>query len=187
MRNLLIIVLTVFVFVSCNDSDEKHDTTGGDTTATSDPKSKDSVVPRNDLLTIIGDSVEIPSFEIEISLSDKANAKLKKEKESIKVAAYFSGIPKDTTEPEYLKSGDYPLANAERELIDTRTVKFENVRFPKSLYESLASKNITLLINVFSGRRASNLNFLNVDILQDSMSAIKGKHFVLKGKLIGEQ
>ena len=182
MRNLLVSAIAIFVFISCHDGDEKHDTNGADSTG----NSKDSVITQNDPLTIIGDSVEIPSFEIEISLSDKANEKLKKEKESIKVAAYFSGIPKDTTLEEYRHSGEYPVTMSEKELLDTRTAKFEGIRFSRSLYDSLANKNITLLINVFSGRRSSKLNFLNCDILQDSISAIKGKHFVLKGKLIGE-
>ena len=46
-----------------------------------------------------GDSVVIPSFEIEVELSPKAEAKIEKDKESIIVSASFSGIPIDPNSP----------------------------------------------------------------------------------------
>ena len=129
-------------------------------------------------------SVIIPSFEIEVSLSTKAKQKLKKDKETIIVIAYFSGQPKDTTSEEYLKSGEMSLTSAQREIKDSAIAKFEGVKFSKALYDSLADKNIRLLINVVSGRKSTKDNLLNCDILEDKMSNIKGKRFTIKGKLI---
>jgi hypothetical protein len=45
--------------------------------------------------------------------------------------------------------------------------------------------NVT--VNVFSGRRSTKVNLLDCDIAEDSVSAVGGKRFVIKGKLIGEK
>ena len=136
---------------------------------------------------IAGDSLVIPPFEIEVSLSQKANERLKKGKESIIVWAYFFGKPKDTTLKEYLKSGGISLASTQIELTgDERVAKIENVKFSKSLYDSLADKDIQVLINVYSGRRSSPDNLLDCDLLEQKMSLVRDKKFTLKGKLIGE-
>ena len=116
----------------------------------------------------------------------KANRKLKKDKETIIVAAFFTGQPKDTTSEMYRLNGEINVAYAEKELKDDRIARFEGVKFSKALYDSLADKDIQLLINIYSGRRSTNVNLLDCDILQDKMSALKEKKFVLKGKLIGE-
>lgn len=131
-----------------------------------------------------GDSVIIPSFEIAVSLSAKAKQKLMKDKETIVVIAYFSGQPKDTTSEEYLKSGEMGITSAQREIKDSGIAKFEDVKFSKALYDSLVDKDIQLLINVVSGRKSTKNNLLNCDILEDKMSRIKGKRFIIKGKLI---
>jgi hypothetical protein len=39
---------------------------------------------------------------------------------------------------------------------------------------------------VYSGRKSTNVNLLDCDILQDFVSVVKGKRFLIKGKLIGE-
>lgn len=147
----------------------------------------DSLVLNNNYdVEFKGDSVVIPSFEIEIKLSNKAEEKLKKSKETIIVAAYFSGIPKDTTLKEYVKTGEYAIGSCEKELQNERIAKFEGIRFSRSLYDTLSAKSLVVLINVFSGRKSTKVNLLDCDILQDSISKIKGKRSVIKGKLIGE-
>jgi len=137
-------------------------------------------------LTMDKDSLLIPSFKIEISLSGQANEKLNRSKETIIVAAWFSGVPKDTTSKEYAESGEMFLASAKVELSNSRVASFEGIRFSKAAYDSLADKNISVLINVFSGRRTTQDNLLDCNILSEKMSAVKGQKFVLTGKLIGE-
>ena len=139
-----------------------------------------------DSLKLIGDSVELPPFEIEVNLSAKAEEKLKVNNETIIVSAAFTGIPKDTTSKDYLQWGEIAIAHSEIELKNNRIAKFQNVKFSKARYNSLANKDIDLLINIFSGRRSTNVNLLDCDILQDKMSNVKEKKFTLKGKLIGE-
>jgi hypothetical protein len=187
MRKIWLGISTMVLLFSCGSGtgDKKKDLPEqrpGDTASVK----KDTASPVNDAsyLVFTGDSVLIPPFEIDVSLSTKAEQKLKKDKETIIVKAYFSGIPKDTTIEEYKKTGSLSLASAEKELFAGRTAGFAGIKFSKALYDSLGDKNITLLINIYSGRRASKDNLLNCDILEDKMSNLKGRKFTIKGKLI---
>ena len=74
-----------------------------------------------DYLKIIGDSVEIPFFEIELKLSKKAEEKLKTDNETIIVMAYFEGYT-DRKNLKVLDILSYPI-----ELTDERLARFENI------------------------------------------------------------
>jgi hypothetical protein len=177
---------TVFL-ISCGSNERKK---SADTKSDTAQKviTGDTTLTDLGYFRIEGDSLVIPSFDVEIVLSAKANAKLKSKKETIIIAAYFSGQPKDTTTKEYMQSGEMGLVQSVKELKgDERTATIEGAKFPKALYDSLADKDIQMLINVYSGRRSTNVNLLDCDILQDKMSVLKGKKFTLKGKLIGEK
>ena len=121
-----------------------------------------------------------------MNLSSKAEEKLKAIRETIIVAAYFSGIPKDTTIKDYVKYGELAINSNERELSDNRIAKFEGIKFSRTLLDTIPAKNMNLLINVYSGRRSAKDNLLDCDILNKPISEIKGKKIILKGKLIGE-
>ena len=138
-------------------------------------------------LKIVGDSVEIPWFEIELKLSEKAEEKLKADNESIIVAAYFEGSVNENIPEKYkegVEFGRLHLLTYQIELTDKRLAQFENVKFSKDLYDLLENKDIDLLINVFSGRKSTEFNILRCDILADSMSNVIGKRFTINGKLI---
>lgn len=185
IKMLLAILITVSLFSCASKNTEKKDLSSGKNSAdTASQKNKPAASNDTGYLVFRGDSVEIPSFEIEVTLSAKAAQKLTHDKETIIVRADFSGMPKDTTLQEYKESGQMSLASSERELITNHIAIFGGIKFPKSLYDSLADKNINLLINVVSGRRSSKDNLLNCDILEDKMSNVKGRRFTLKGKLI---
>jgi hypothetical protein len=186
VKTFLLIVTTVLLF-SCasKNADKKNGLPvqpAGDTTSLK--KDRSSLLNDSNYLVFTGDSVEIPSFEIEVSLSTKAEQKLKNDKETIIVKAFFSGIPKDTTLEEYKKEGQLGVVSSEIELFTSRVAVFRGIRFSKLMYDSLADKDINLLINIYSGRRSSKDNLLNCDILEDKMSHIKGRRFTIKGKLI---
>ncbi|MEP7255396.1 MAG: hypothetical protein ABI666_06445 [Ferruginibacter sp.] len=173
---LYLALLFLFSCSSCNEEKKKEQPAKNDTLA----------LKNNSDIKFVGDSVEIAPFEIEVSLSDKAEEKLRKSKETIIVAAYFSGMPKDTTLTSLTENGEWGLGSRELELHSERSAKFEQIRFSRSLYDSVAPKSMNVLINIFSGRRSTNVNLLSCDILQDSISAVGGKKFLLKGKLIAE-
>jgi hypothetical protein len=131
-----------------------------------------------------GDSLIIPTFEIGVNLSPKADKKLKEDKETIIVAAFFSGQPKNKTSKEYLNDGEIFLTSAKIELTDARIAKFEGTKFSKTLYDSLDDKDIQLLINIYSGRKSSQDNLLDGGLLSVKMSKVKGKSWPMKVKLI---
>lgn len=133
-----------------------------------------------------GDSLTIGEFEIEIVLSDAAEKKLNAAGETIIVQAYLSGIPREGLNIEVDEMGEMYLGEPRVELSGTRVARFENLNISRSSYEALADKDLNVLINVFSGRRTTDLNLLDCEILEEPMSAVIGRRHVLKGKLIGE-
>ncbi len=140
-------------------------------------------------LKIVGDSIEIPSFEIALKLSENAEEKLKKDKETIIVKAIFYGNPIENLPEKYRHLNDeiiggLMLLTHSIELTDSRIVKFENLKFSKKLYPLLEDKDIRLLINVVSGRKSTDLNLLGCHSLQGRISKIKNKRFIIKGRLL---
>jgi len=179
-------VFLMAVFFSCASKEGKNSGTMADSTGNGTGLKKDSLSGGTGYLIMEKDSMLIPAFTIELDLSQKANEKLNSSKETIIVSAWFSGVPKDTTSKEYAESGEMFLASARVELSSSRTASFEGIKFSKAAYDSLADKNISVLINVFSGRRTTQDNLLDCNILSEKMSAVRGRKFVLTGKLIGE-
>lgn len=137
--------------------------------------------------TAVGDSLVVPSFEIQIDLDEKANRKITSQNETIIISADFFGTPKDSIDSDVLTElGELYLATATIELAKPGTAKFDNIRISKIGYEALADKNFIVLINVFSGRKSSNDNLLSCEILQEPISKVVGKTHTLKGSLIYE-
>lgn len=135
--------------------------------------------------TADGDQVVIPTFEIEVSSSEAAAKTLGNQKETIIVAAYFSGTPSD--EKDMDEMGMLPVLNKEIELSGgQRVARFDGLKFPRTIYEKLKDKDIELLINVFSGRKSSEDNLLDCGLLQITASQLKDKRFTLGCKLIEE-
>ncbi len=135
-----------------------------------------------------GDSIILPSFEFEVSLSQKAEKKIATTKETIIVRAYLSGNPKDsTTSPMIDEMGEVNLGSPEIQLRKPGVARFKGVKISKKGYELLGDKDFQVLINVFSGRKSSDMNLIECEIFQEPLTvARKGGH-VLKGKLIGEE
>ena len=128
----------------------------------------------------------IPSFAIEVDLSAKASEKLLRDKETIVVDAWFTGMPKDTSSKEYADMGHLSVQSASVELSNSRVARFEGIKFSKAKYDSLADKDIRVLVNIYSGRRSTADNLLDCAILSQKMSAVKGRTIPLTGKLISE-
>jgi hypothetical protein len=139
----------------------------------------------SDIYTEEGDNVVIPTFEIEVSNSPKADQTLGKQKETILVAAFFAGEPSDDKDRD--EDGQLFITKKEIELTGkNRIARFEGLKFPKKLYDKLADKDINLLINVYSGRKASEDNLLSCGIMEAKVSKLVNKRFTLGCKLIAE-
>ena len=183
MSSSIKIFLIALIFISCSSpATKKVPSTNDSIPAIKKEDSKP--VSISDYFKVVGDSAEIPAFEIQVDLSEKAEKKLKDKKESVIVAAYFSGTPKDSTK--YMEDGEYAIADHKIELTDSRIAKFQGVKISKKMYESLYDPNIELLINVYSGRRSYKDNILDVSTIQKPISEFKDQKFIVMGKLIGE-
>ena len=180
MRNTSIFYLIILFIVnsSCNNNSK------GDNIKTVESYSdiKENKTAKPEKLKIIGDSIEVPSFEIELNLSKKAEEKLISDKETVIFFANIFGEPK--SDPN--KEGPISLAYSKIELTDKRKALFENIKFSKTTYDSLKGKNIWITVEVSSGRKSINENFLDTDFLQEDVDNVINKKFVLNGKLIGE-
>ncbi|MBK8043389.1 MAG: hypothetical protein IPK21_12485 [Haliscomenobacter sp.] len=132
-----------------------------------------------------GDSLLIPTFEIEVSNSVKTNQMLTKQKETVLVLAYFFGEPKD--EKDMDEVGQLQIINKEVELTgDARIARFSGIKFSKQVYEKLADKDLRVLINVVSGRRSSDDNLLDCGLMDLKASQFMDKRFLIGCKLIEE-
>lgn len=133
-----------------------------------------------------GDSIILPSFSIQLNLSPKAEEKLKRSNETIVISADVEGKPKDTTDKFFQQWGYIVVGNSQIELTNERIATFNSVKISKAAYNSLAGKDVDVLIDVFSGRHSSQNNLLDCEFLQEPISKVRKQTNVLSGKLIGE-
>lgn len=139
----------------------------------------------SNLYKMEGNEYIIPTFEIEVSNSVKAGQTLADQKETIIVSAFFNGDP--INEKDLEEDGQMFIAKKEIELTgDNRIAKFEGLKFSKAMYDKLADKDITLLINVYSGRKSSSDNLLDCGIVEANVSKLINKRFTVGCKLIEE-
>jgi hypothetical protein len=136
------------------------------------------------------DLIEIPFFEIKLELTETAEKYLTDNNETIIVVASFSSDFDDIDKiPRRYRNIKEPYRMYflihRIELTDTRLAKFENLKIPKGLYD-LLERDIDISINVYSGRKSTDLNILDVATLIGPMNEIKEKRFTLNGGLIHE-
>jgi hypothetical protein len=128
----------------------------------------------------------IPSFEVEIVLSEKAKERMLNPKESIIVFAEFAGEPKDTISEGLNEAGQLMLRSVKMEIYSPLIVKFENIFIPKKMYDRLLNKDFDVSIQIWTGRRTSEYNLLFGELIFGQISKIKGIRQKLNAKLIKE-
>jgi hypothetical protein len=69
---------------------------------------------------------------------------------------------------------------------DKSIARFEGVRFSKADFQKLQNPNISVLINIYSGRRPSGNNLLDYGIMELNTGQFMQKRFLLGCKLIAE-
>jgi hypothetical protein len=182
-KHLAFLASCILLFFSCGNKNNKQQDLVKDTTVTDHTIVADSL-PSLGYFKLDGDSLVIPSFEIEISLSPKARDRMVSKNETIIVNATFTGEPKDRAGVEQSEDGQFYLGSVDKEIHYGEPVKFENIKFARKRYELLANKDIDMLINVYTGRHSSEDNLIDCEILSEKMSKVMGRKFMLKGKLI---
>ena len=147
----------------------------------------------------VGNFVEIPYFEIEVKLSNKAEDKLRTYNGAIIVTADFGGMINLETIPrrKYLRYwrrfdhkdilglGGLHLVTYRIELTDERVARFENIKFPENLYNLIENRDIGVFIGVSFGR-ATRFIHSNCGFFSGYLSEIKGTRFTINCRLFGE-
>ncbi|CAN5214971.1 hypothetical protein BH09BAC3_BH09BAC3_26080 [soil metagenome] len=179
MQRIIVFIYIALLLLSCSKTTEQK--------TERDESKKPEESKLLDGFKVSGDSIALPSFKIAIELSDKAEKKLTRDNETIVVQAYLSGTPKDSA-PSLLvdEMGQMNLGSPSVELKRPGTAVFKSVKISRKSYDLLANNDFHVLINVFSGRRSTELNLLECDILEASITEVNSRKHVLKGKLIGE-
>jgi len=130
-----------------------------------------------------------PEFSVSVRLSDAAKKKLIDSKETIIVAGYFTGHPKQGTELRYLdiKSGQVDLGDVEAEILPGETATFNDLKLKQDGLARIDSHGPSILISVFSGRKSSKDNLLSCEVYEGSFESTHGRTIDIPCRLIEEQ
>jgi hypothetical protein len=129
-------------------------------------------------------TAQFPSFQVEITLTDKAAEKLKASGDMLEVDAYYYGTPRAGDTTPVNDNGDIDLGDDSKTISHPATVTIGGAEYDASLLEHIIDGEPHLLINVNSATHDENI--LECDIFEDKLSvAVKGPN-KLNCKLIGE-
>jgi hypothetical protein len=128
-------------------------------------------------------------FSVKLQLSEGARKKLIDSKETIIVAGYFTGHPKEGTEAKYLdiKSGEVSLGGVRQEILPGEAAVFNQLNLNSDAASQVDSHGPQILINVFSGRRSSKDNLLVCDYYEGGIESLRGRTILIPCQLIAEQ
>ncbi len=187
MNKILWIALIIF-FLSCNSREDKKtsNTTKEDSlNIVTPPEHNDPVLPNKlGIYTIDRDSLVVPPFEIEILLSNKAQERIVSKDETIIVDVFLAGTPKDPSKVELEDDGTFFVGFSKKEIAFGQIATFDNLKFPRRIYEQLADKDLDLSINVYTGRKSSPDNLIDCEFLSGKISSVINTRKTLVGKLI---
>jgi hypothetical protein len=127
-------------------------------------------------------------FTVKVELSEAARKKLTDNSETIIVAGYFTGHPRQGTEAQYLdiKSGDVILGDVKQEVRPGETAIFKELNLNPDAIARIDSKGPHILINVFSGRRSSKNNLLDCGYYDGDFESVRGREILIRCQLIQE-
>lgn len=132
-----------------------------------------------------------PKFDLMLTLSPAAAAKLAGMKEAITVSAMYSGQPTKAarkagkaTEVDEVDLGEETATLQPSKA--PQTAHFVGKGFKAGEVKWIAPGTAGVLINVYSARKVSDDNLLDCDIFQDVLKVAAAKPIEISCKLIGE-
>jgi hypothetical protein len=133
-------------------------------------------------------NIDVP-LSVNVQLSERAREKLIDSKETIIVAGYFTGHPKEGTDAKYLdiKSGEVVLGNVRQEIRPGETAVFNQLNLNSDAVSQIDSQGPHILFNVFSGRRSSKDNLLDCRYYEGGLESFRGGTILIPCQLIAEQ
>lgn len=134
-----------------------------------------------------GDAASPYAFSVDITLSPPAAQQLSRHRETIKLAAFYYGVPKPGL-PEGIDNGMGQVFLGETELeipgadgradFDGKSVQTSRLRYIEGEPQ--------INLNVYSGRRSSEDNLLDCDFFEDAVRVAQAAPLKIHCKLIGE-
>ncbi|MBR4984715.1 MAG: hypothetical protein IKY83_03115, partial [Proteobacteria bacterium] len=146
----------------------------------------------NSELTIGSDEVIFPEIAIQVHLDQDSHKRLLENRETIIIQGYLEVYPNDPLPKQYQNEmdsdGSLTIAQARVETDpDNTAVILKDMKCNRKLYDALPQNDrdhIELLVNVFSGRKSSDLNLLDCGIVSGTIHEVKGKEHDISCKLI---
>jgi hypothetical protein len=128
-----------------------------------------------------------PGFSVDVPLSGKAKKRLTAGKETLVVAAYFSGAATPDTPKKFVtETGEIDLGKRTVEVAPGARATFGEIELrPEALAQSL-NREPLLLVNVYSGRKSSDDNLLDCAIFEGPLKSVENKTIPIACRLIGE-
>jgi hypothetical protein len=169
------------ILLSCDTKQREHEESKDDSlkVATTTSENINQIIADSD-------SVLIPPFEIEVVLSDKAKERMDNPKETIIVLVEFIGEPADTVIDRGDDNGPFILRSIEREISKPWTLKVENIKMSKKIFNKLPDKNYQVSAQIWTGRHSSEFNLLNGGLVYGTIEEIKNKKHLINAGLIRE-
>jgi hypothetical protein len=131
--------------------------------------------------------LEWPGFVVDVTLSDKAKAKLISSKEALRVFGYYSGTPnQDALKKHLYEEGEVGLGNFDVEFPIGGSARIDKVTVKRDALAQTDGNTPIVLINVVSARKSSKNNLLDCGIFEDRLDKIQAGHIPIACKLIGE-
>ena len=114
--------------------------------------------------------IQVPPFDVTVSLSPDAVKKLIELKETVIVAAYFYGdsIPEAKSKADAF--GEIHFGASKMELAGAGVVRITPIDIDPTELKLIQAREVMVLINVFSGRRSLKENILKCGIFQDRVA-----------------
>jgi hypothetical protein len=126
-------------------------------------------------------------FSVKPSYSAKASKTLADKTETVIVAAYITGGPRQGTPKRYVSDmGEIGLGQAQTEVAPGQDATFGEIKLNQETLKYVDNQGPLLLINVYSGRKSSKNNLLDCAIYEGTLKAVQGTTIKISCKLIGE-
>jgi len=128
----------------------------------------------------------VTQYEVKISLSPKAGAKLQASGETITIAAYYFGLPKKGHKVRVNPEGEVDLGDEKKIIKGEGTAQLGGIKINAKLLKHVEGEEPSLLTSIYTSRTKFPDNLLNCDVFQDKVSLAAKNPIQIKCKLIGE-
>jgi hypothetical protein len=135
-------------------------------------------------LCLAAEEVALPTYEVVVSLSEKAKSKLVTSKEMVHVSAMYYGEAEEGFTGDEM--GEIQLGVEGVDTPGEGSVKLGRLKMSKDDLAQVVGHKPSVLINVYSSRKVFEDNLLDCGIFQDFVEAAAQKPIAIACKLIGE-